>query len=85
MLIGALLGRTDQPIIVPTAGGCKIGPRPIDFHMQALEKLGAVIEFREMHKERAYFAQCANGLKGAVLTLPFPSVGATENSILAGF
>ncbi|MDN3507178.1 MAG: UDP-N-acetylglucosamine 1-carboxyvinyltransferase [Simkaniaceae bacterium] len=83
LLIGALLGRTDQPIIVPTAGGCKIGPRPIDFHMQALEKLGAIVEFRELHKERAYFAQCAEGLKGTVLSLPFPSVGATENSILA--
>ncbi|NGX59701.1 MAG: UDP-N-acetylglucosamine 1-carboxyvinyltransferase 2, partial [Chlamydiae bacterium] len=40
LMIGALLGRTDEAIIVPTAGGCKIGPRPIDFHIAALEKLG---------------------------------------------
>lgn len=83
LLIGALLGRTDQPVIVPIAGGCKIGPRPIDFHIEALESLGAVIEYREMHTDRAYFAQNPNGLKGCVITLPFPSVGATENSILS--
>lgn len=83
LMIGALLGRTDEAIIVPTAGGCKIGPRPIDFHIQALEQLGAHIEYREMRREGAYFAQAPNGLKGAVITLPFPSVGATENTILA--
>lgn len=83
LMIGALLGRTDESIIVPTAGGCKIGPRPIDFHISALEKLGATIEYREMRREGAYFAQAHNGLKGAVITLPFPSVGATENTILA--
>ncbi len=82
LFIGSLLGRTDQPVIVPIAGGCKIGPRPIDFHIEALQSLGAVIEYREMHSDRVYFAQNPNGLKGAVITLPFPSVGATENSIL---
>lgn len=84
LMIGALLGRTDEPIIVPTAGGCKIGPRPIDFHIEALEKLGAQIEYRDLRKEGAYFAQAPQGhLKGNVITLPFPSVGATENTILA--
>lgn len=83
LMIGALLGRTDEAIIVPTAGGCKIGPRPIDFHIQALEQLGAHIEYREMRKEGAYFAEARHGLTGAVITLPFPSVGATENTILA--
>lgn len=83
LMIGALLGRTDEAIIVPTAGGCKIGPRPIDFHIQALEQLGAHIEYREMRREGAYFAQAPHGLRGAVITLPFPSVGATENTILA--
>lgn len=83
LMIGALLGRTDEAIIVPTAGGCKIGPRPIDFHIQALVNLGATIEYREMRREGAYFAQAQNGLKGAVIELPFPSVGATENTILA--
>ncbi len=83
LMIGALLGRTDEDIIVPTAGGCKIGKRPVDFHMSALEKLGATIEYREMKKEGAYFARAHNGLKGAVIHLPYPSVGATENAILA--
>ena len=83
LMIGALLGRTDEDIIVPTAGGCKIGKRPIDFHITALEKLGATIEYREMKKEGAYLARAHQGLKGTLIQLPFPSVGATENSILA--
>ncbi|MCI0382817.1 MAG: UDP-N-acetylglucosamine 1-carboxyvinyltransferase [Chlamydiae bacterium] len=83
LMIGALLGRTDESIIVPTAGGCRIGKRPIDFHIQAFEKLGALIEYREMKKEGAYFAQAHFGLKGTIITLPYPSVGATENTILA--
>ncbi len=83
LMIGALLGRTDEDIIIPTVGGCKIGKRPIDFHIQALEKLGAVIEYREMKKEGAYFAHAHHGLKGTLITLPYPSVGATENTILA--
>ncbi len=83
LMIGALLGRTDEDIIVPTAGGCKIGKRPVDFHIQSLERLGAVIEYREMKKEGSYFARAHYGLKGAIIDLPFPSVGATENTILA--
>ena len=83
LMIGALLGRTDEDIIVPTAGGCKIGKRPIDFHILALEKLGANIEYREMKKEGAYFATAHQGLRGTVIHLPYPSVGATENTILA--
>ncbi|MFY7842682.1 MAG: UDP-N-acetylglucosamine 1-carboxyvinyltransferase [Rhabdochlamydiaceae bacterium] len=83
LMIGALMGRTNEDIIVPTVGGCKIGKRPIDFHIKALEKLGAVIEYREMKKEGAYFAHAHQGLKGALIELPYPSVGATENTILA--
>jgi UDP-N-acetylglucosamine 1-carboxyvinyltransferase len=83
LMIGALLGRTQEDIIVPTAGGCNIGQRPIDFHISALEKLGAVIEYRNMKKEGAYFAHAHNGLQGAIIHLPYPSVGATENTILA--
>jgi UDP-N-acetylglucosamine 1-carboxyvinyltransferase len=83
LMIGALLGRTGEDIIVPTVGGCSIGKRPIDFHIQALEKLGASIEYRGMKKEGAYFAHAHQGLKGAIIELPYPSVGATENAILA--
>ena len=83
LMIGALLGRTDQDIIVPVVGGCRIGKRGVDFHIAALEKLGAVIEYRDMKKEGAYFAHAHDGLKGTFIHLPYPSVGATENTILA--
>ncbi|TXI37231.1 MAG: UDP-N-acetylglucosamine 1-carboxyvinyltransferase [Nitrosomonas sp.] len=83
LMIGALLGRTGDDIIVPTVGGCNIGRRSVDFHIRALESLGARVEYREMRREGAYFASAHHGLKGAVIDLPFPSVGATENTILA--
>lgn len=83
LMIGALLGRTDEDIVVPTVGGCKIGKRPVDFHIDALQKMGAVIEYREMKKDGAYFAQSHKGLKGCVIEFPYPSVGATENALLA--
>ncbi len=83
LMIGALLGRSEEDIIVPTVGGCKIGSRSVDFHLDALRVLGATIELREMKKESAYFAHAHNGLHGAVIQLAYPSIGATENSILA--
>ena len=83
LMIGALLGRTDEDIIIPTTGGCNLGKRPVDFHLEALEKLGAVIEYRIMKKEGAYFARAHQGLKGTLIHLPYPSVGATENALLA--
>ena len=73
MLLGSLLGRMKQAS-VSYPGGCVIGARPIDIHLAALEKLGAV------------FTEAPAGLKagcekpaGTVLRLPVPSVGATEN------
>lgn len=83
LMIGALLGRIDEDIIVPTAGGCKIGKRPVDFHIEALEKLGANIEHRVMKKEGAYLARAHHGLHGAEIVFSYPSVGATENTLLA--
>lgn len=83
LMIGALLGRTGEDIIVPTAGGDRIGQRPVNFHIEALETLGAKIESRLMKTESAYFAQAHRGLKGGVVQLSYPSVGATENTILA--
>lgn len=84
LMMGALLGRTQEDLIVPTVGGCALGQRPVDFHIKALEALGAEIEYREMKREGAYFARAHVGLKGCTIDLPYPSVGATENAILAG-
>jgi UDP-N-acetylglucosamine 1-carboxyvinyltransferase len=64
---------------VPVVGGDAIGPRPVNFHISALSKMGAKIEVRE----KSYLAR-AKKLEGAVIELPYPSVGATENIILAG-
>ncbi len=82
LMIGGLLGRTREDIIVPTVGGDDLGNRPLNFHIEALQKLGATIEYRQMKKEGAYFAHAHNGLTGALINLPYPSVGATENTIL---
>ena len=83
LMMGALLGRTNENIIVPMAGGCNIGKRPVDFHIMALKKLGAIVEERTIKKEQAYFIHVPNGMKGALIKLPYPSVMATENAILA--
>ncbi len=83
LMIGALLGRTDQDVIVPTVGGCGIGLRPVNFHVDALEKLGATIEYRGVKQKGKYLAHAAGGLQGALIELPYPSIGATENTILA--
>ncbi len=64
---------------VPVLGGCPIGHRPINFHVEALSKMGARIERRE----RSYYAEAPSKLRGAEIELPYPSVGATENVILA--
>jgi UDP-N-acetylglucosamine 1-carboxyvinyltransferase len=84
LMIGALLGRTSDDLIIPTVGGDLIGKRPVDLHIDALTKLGATVEYREMKKEGAYIAHAYNGLSGNLIHLPFSSVGATENAILAG-
>ena len=84
LLMGALLGRTSEDIVIPTtAGGCKIGKRPVDYHIMALKALGATIEYRPMKTEGAYLAHAHHGLIGTEIHLPYPSVGATENTLLA--
>ena len=84
LMIGALLGRTTEDVIIPTVGGDAIGVRSVDFHVSALRKLGATIEYRQMRKEGAYLAHAHEGLSGNHIALPYPSIGATENAILAG-
>jgi len=47
LILGTLLGRVQQEIIVPTVGGDKLGSRPLNFHIEALEKLGATIFYKQ--------------------------------------
>ena len=76
--LGALVGRTGGcKITLP--GGCDLGQRPIDIHINALRKMGVTVT--EQHGE--IVCRCGKKLRGAKLSLPFPSVGATENIILA--
>jgi len=75
---GALLAATGKARLT-FPGGCEIGPRPIDLHISSLKRLGA--EITERHGELTFKAP--KGLKGAHIALSFPSVGATENIIIA--
>lgn len=77
ILAGALLGRYHKAIF-SYPGGCDIGSRPIDLHLKSFEKLG--IETNQNHGS----IECkAEKIKGEKIDLDFPSVGATENAILA--
>ncbi len=76
LLAGSLLGRVGR-VEIEYPGGCVIGKRPIDYHLQAFRKMGAQI--KEM--EEGLIASC-NQLIGAIHELAFPSVGVTENIIL---
>lgn len=78
IFLGAVLGaRGKCTLYYP--GGCELGPRPIDMHINALKKMGADIK----EKHGALICTAEKGLSGAKINLPFPSVGATENIILA--
>lgn len=76
-LLGALLGRKREAFI-PYPGGCSIGKRPIDIHLTALRELGIEIE----QTEKGIYAKKKKAPFGKVM-LSFPSVGATQNAILA--
>lgn len=77
ILMGAMLARFGE-VKIAFPGGCEIGPRPIDLHLKSLRQMGATIE--EAHG----FLDCkTTGLKGCDIQLDYPSVGATENIILA--
>ncbi len=78
LALGPLLARTGEAEI-PFLGGDKIGARPVNLHVKALEALGAEIEITDS----SYRAKAPRGLHGAEIFLDFPSVGATENTILA--
>jgi UDP-N-acetylglucosamine 1-carboxyvinyltransferase len=77
LLMGPLLhrhGRADVPLV----GGDDIGPRPIDFHVASLRAFGADIEL-----DGSVWRARADRLKGTLIDLPYPSVGATESAVLS--
>ncbi len=77
IFLGAILSRFGRAEL-SMPGGCELGPRPIDLHLAALRQLGAVID------EGGGRLRCeAADLRGRELTLSMPSVGATENAVLA--
>ncbi len=76
-LLGPMLSRCGR-VVLSYPGGCEIGPRPIDLHLKVLKSLG--VSIIESHG----FLECrAENLKGCTIQLDFPSVGATENAMLA--
>lgn len=77
-VLGPTLARAGEAK-VSLPGGCAIGARPVDLHLKALEALGAEIKLEEGY----VIASAKGGLKGADITFPFISVGATEHALLA--
>ena len=78
LIMGPLLARLGEAKI-SLPGGCAIGTRPIDLHLKGFEALGAKISIGHGYIE----ATAPDGLKGAQIYLDFPSVGATENILMA--
>ena len=78
IFLGAVLGRSGS-CHVSYPGGCELGPRPIDMHLDALQQMGAQFSVHGGQLD----CTAPEGLCGAVIHLPFPSVGATENIMLA--
>ena len=76
-VLGPLLARFGE-VRVSLPGGCAWGPRPVDFHLKGLEKLGAKISL-----ESGYILAKAEYLKGNKISFDFPSVGATGNILMA--
>ena len=80
LVLGSLLTKY-RKAKVSLPGGCAIGTRPVDLHLFALKKLGAKIKIKDGY----ILARAKDGLKGAKITFPSISVGATENALLAAF
>ena len=78
IFLGAILARNGRVSLSPP-GGCEIGLRPIDLHLDAMRRLGAAVseDFGRI------ICEAPNGLTGATVPLSFPSVGATENVMIA--
>ncbi|QGX97365.1 UDP-N-acetylglucosamine 1-carboxyvinyltransferase [Roseovarius faecimaris] len=78
LVLGPMLARLGHAV-VSLPGGCAIGARPMDLHIEALTALGAEIELKDGYLH----ANAPGGLKGAVHEMRFASVGATENVLMA--
>ena len=78
VFLGAILSRFKKAEM-SSPGGCEIGLRPIDLHLSSLQALGV----RTTESDGRIYCDAPDGLHGAKITLSFPSVGATENIILA--
>ncbi|SLN25273.1 UDP-N-acetylglucosamine 1-carboxyvinyltransferase [Ruegeria meonggei] len=78
LVLGPLLARFGHAV-VSLPGGCAIGARPMDLHVEGLEALGAEIELKDGYLH----AKAPGGLKGGVHEMRFASVGATENIVMA--
>ncbi|RRR76343.1 MAG: UDP-N-acetylglucosamine 1-carboxyvinyltransferase [Candidatus Viridilinea halotolerans] len=76
LLLGALLHRFDE-VAVPVLGGCRIGERPVDFHLNAIEQFGGTVTTTSA----GYVARRRKRLHGTQIKLPYPSVGATETCL----
>src|SRR6185436_8401121 len=77
LVLGPLLARFGRAR-VSTPGGCAIGARPVNIHLDGLQQLGAAIRVQQGYVEAE-----AKRLRGTRVTLDFPSVGATENLMMA--
>ena len=78
LVLGPLLARYGEAR-VSLPGGCAIGTRPVDLHIRAMQKLGAIVELADGYIQ----ARAPKGLTGNTIVFPFVSVGATENAMMA--
>ncbi|WP_419784870.1 UDP-N-acetylglucosamine 1-carboxyvinyltransferase [Pseudodesulfovibrio sp.] len=78
LCLGPLLARLGEAQVA-LPGGCAIGARPVDLHLRGMEKMGAEFELSGGYIK----GSCPSGLKGAKITLDFPTVGGTENLVMA--
>ncbi|MFB9148846.1 UDP-N-acetylglucosamine 1-carboxyvinyltransferase [Roseovarius ramblicola] len=78
LVLGPMLAR-DGHAVVSLPGGCAIGARPVDLHLQALEAMGAELDLRDGYVH----ARAPGGLRGGKVDFPIVSVGATENALMA--